>query len=263
MKFGDYLRDQRNEKGWTQPEAAEHCGIEQSYLSKLENGKAFPSEEVFEKLRSAYDLDIAAVCDQVSDPELEKMREVGAIRTMLNGRARKTVRAYRTALLLGAALVVLGSGLLAHWGWVSHSPNLEYYVYESKGVVLEGESPYLFKSMPTSRDLARMNGHAYDNFFRSAEAMQTEYDKGRLSRAELDTYLLRLELRDRLDYDTLTYGNHRGEMFIEPADGGSRTYTLVDRREKEAAIHTAAYFIFGVMFVVSGLLSFFVGSRWR
>lgn len=37
MKFGDYLKQKRAERGWTQPEAASHVKIEQSYLSKLEN----------------------------------------------------------------------------------------------------------------------------------------------------------------------------------------------------------------------------------
>ena len=36
MKFGEYLKSQRDARGWTQPMAAEKIGIEQSYLSKLE-----------------------------------------------------------------------------------------------------------------------------------------------------------------------------------------------------------------------------------
>ena len=35
MKFGDKLKELRNEKEMTQPELAEAIGIEQSYLSKL------------------------------------------------------------------------------------------------------------------------------------------------------------------------------------------------------------------------------------
>ncbi len=47
MKFGEYLKSQRDARGWTQPMAAEKIGIEQSYLSKLETGKASPSDEMF------------------------------------------------------------------------------------------------------------------------------------------------------------------------------------------------------------------------
>ncbi|MDQ2077737.1 helix-turn-helix domain-containing protein [Marinimicrobium sp. ABcell2] len=37
MTLGERLRQLRTEKSWTQPQAAETIGIEQSYLSKLEN----------------------------------------------------------------------------------------------------------------------------------------------------------------------------------------------------------------------------------
>jgi len=50
MKFGDYLRQKREDRGWTQPEAAAKARIEQSYLSKLETGRSYPSDDVFERL---------------------------------------------------------------------------------------------------------------------------------------------------------------------------------------------------------------------
>jgi transcriptional regulator with XRE-family HTH domain len=61
MNFGAYLKSQRDARGWTQPMAAEKIGIEQSYLSKLETGKATPSEEMFERLVNAYDIDLDAL----------------------------------------------------------------------------------------------------------------------------------------------------------------------------------------------------------
>ena len=263
MKFGDYLRDQRNEKGWTQPEAAEQRGIEQSYLSKLENGKAYPSEEVFEKLRSAYGLDLDAICEQVSDPELQKMREVSSIRATLNGRARKGLRAYRGAMLLGAFLIVLGSGLLAHWGWVSHTVRPVVYIYESKGAVLEGESPYLFNRMPSSRELAHMSGQHFEKYFLDEKQIARQFELGRLNDIDRDMYLQRLALQARLDFDQQSIGAHRGDMFIEQVQGGSRTYTLVDERGKYRPQDTAAFFIFGIMGIVAGIMSFIVGARWR
>jgi transcriptional regulator with XRE-family HTH domain len=54
MKFGDYLRQKREARGWTQPEAANKAGIEQSYLSKLETGKSYPSEDAYARLVAAY-----------------------------------------------------------------------------------------------------------------------------------------------------------------------------------------------------------------
>ncbi len=54
MKLAEQLLALRKEKGWTQAEAARIISIQQSYLSKLENGHFVPSEEVLEKLSKAY-----------------------------------------------------------------------------------------------------------------------------------------------------------------------------------------------------------------
>ena len=54
MKLAEQLVALRKEKGWTQAEAARIISIQQSYLSKLENGHFTPSDEVLEKLSIAY-----------------------------------------------------------------------------------------------------------------------------------------------------------------------------------------------------------------
>ena len=47
MNFGEKLKQIRTQKNLTQPQMAEAIGIEQSYLSKLENDKSIPSAEMF------------------------------------------------------------------------------------------------------------------------------------------------------------------------------------------------------------------------
>lgn len=66
MDFGIYLRNLRKSRNWTQPEAAEHIGVEQSYLSKLETGKATPSEKILDDLVRAYDIDLDGMVRQLS-----------------------------------------------------------------------------------------------------------------------------------------------------------------------------------------------------
>lgn len=58
MKLAEQLIALRREKGWTQAEAAEIISIQQSYLSKLENGHFIPSDDVVEKLSKAYNIKI-------------------------------------------------------------------------------------------------------------------------------------------------------------------------------------------------------------
>ncbi len=51
------LRKIRIKKDWTQGFASKQIGIQQSYLSKLENGQAIPSTEIIEAIAKAYSID--------------------------------------------------------------------------------------------------------------------------------------------------------------------------------------------------------------
>lgn len=54
MRLAKKLIQLRKEHGWTQAVAAREIDIQQSYLSKLENGRFIPSDEVIDKLCLAY-----------------------------------------------------------------------------------------------------------------------------------------------------------------------------------------------------------------
>lgn len=53
MQFGSYLRSMRKENGMTQVELAESVGVDSTYISRLENGRDHPSEEVLLRLAVA------------------------------------------------------------------------------------------------------------------------------------------------------------------------------------------------------------------
>ena len=57
MHLGEKLKSLRKEKDWTQPQLAEAIGIEQSYLSKLENGKSIPSADIYELILKTFEID--------------------------------------------------------------------------------------------------------------------------------------------------------------------------------------------------------------
>ncbi|MDP2561501.1 helix-turn-helix transcriptional regulator [Psychrobium sp. 1_MG-2023] len=57
MDFASQLLTLRQNKQWTQKEAAAAIDIQQSYLSKLENGLFQPSDEVIDKICVAYAID--------------------------------------------------------------------------------------------------------------------------------------------------------------------------------------------------------------
>lgn len=61
MSFHENLRTLRLARGQTQPALAEKAGIEQSYLSKLENGRSRPSEDVLTRLAQALEVKVEAL----------------------------------------------------------------------------------------------------------------------------------------------------------------------------------------------------------
>jgi transcriptional regulator with XRE-family HTH domain len=56
MSLAEKLISLRKQQGWTQATAAKKIDIQQSYLSKLENGRHDPSSDVIEKLCCAYNI---------------------------------------------------------------------------------------------------------------------------------------------------------------------------------------------------------------
>ncbi|GEM_PF-656838 len=55
------LRQLRSDMGWTQGQAAREIGIQQSYLSKLENDRALPSHEILKKISFTYNCQISDI----------------------------------------------------------------------------------------------------------------------------------------------------------------------------------------------------------
>ena len=70
MSLADKIKAARKAKGWTQQQAAEQIQIQQSYLSKLENGLFVPSEDVIEKLANTYHIDLASNASTIEKQSL-------------------------------------------------------------------------------------------------------------------------------------------------------------------------------------------------
>lgn len=71
MELAKQLLKLRKEQQWTQAFAAREIGIQQSYLSKLENDKVIPSPEVLEKLAQAYGVTANTLLPTAEVPEAE------------------------------------------------------------------------------------------------------------------------------------------------------------------------------------------------
>lgn len=92
MSFQENLRTLRLARGLTQPALAEKADIEQSYLSKLENGRSKPSEDVLTRLAGALD----------TSPE-----------ALANGDATESHRFLKPALTGVGVVLLLGAAFFA------------------------------------------------------------------------------------------------------------------------------------------------------
>lgn len=227
MKFGDYIRQQREHAGWTQPEAAARIDIEQSYLSKLETGKSYPSDEVFEKLRKTYSLNLSAMIADMPSDELQRLKEITDVRAALLAREGKQTRFMRSWLVAGLLMIMTGGVLL---GLTQGDDRAEYstYQYRSEGIIKEGESPMIFRFMESGKPDA--DGKTYT---------------------------------ERVDYDFKQFSVNRGDHFFEKVEGGHRKYTLYNREVREAKSAMIWLLGPGLMFIFGGLASFYIARRWR
>ncbi len=227
MKFGDYLRETREKHGWTQPEAAARAQIEQSYLSKLETGKSYPSEEIFSRLVKAYGIDVAELGRAVFSAELDKLREISAVRTLVLKREHSERRFMRAWLIAGLAMIMLGGGM---FGLALSIPDEGYfhYRYRSEGVIKPDESPMIFEFLSVGGPEGQ-NGC----------------------------------LADRLDYRYLSLPDNRGPSFIQQVEGGFRKFTLYDKEKQHQPSAISWHYAFGTMFLLGGFAAFYISRRWR
>ncbi len=136
MRFGDYIRDVRRRLNWTQPEAAREIGIEQSYLSKLESGKSYPSEEVFSSIVNRYSVDVSTLNQSLFPAELDRLRDITQVREfILRSEQRQTKRAQKL-LIYGTTALALGGASLGAASLAEESEKV-LYQYRSTGVAVE------------------------------------------------------------------------------------------------------------------------------
>lgn len=138
MRFGDYIRDKRRGLEWTQPQAAKQIGIEQSYLSKLESGKSYPSEDVFLSLMEAYALDLSDFKDKVFSSELDRLREISEVRSLIINNEQETRKRVHNWIVSGVIAFSIGGACLGT-SLLATDKDIIQFQYKSEGVSpLEG-----------------------------------------------------------------------------------------------------------------------------
>lgn len=218
MNFGEKLRLLRQHKNLTQPELADSLGIEQSYLSKLENGKSLPSSDVLNRVLDVFAIDISELVDDLDQGARYKMRQIPDVADHFNRQKAMIIGDRRRWLLSSALLAAVGSALI-YAGSVNLILGNTVYSYSSPGVVQEGEP---------------------DNVFSLAFT-------GRLDRETAQS------VGARADGAVLHLRSYRGHMFNVPVDGGSRRYEL-ESQLQDSPWQNKAVATFGVLLLALGAI---------
>jgi len=144
MTLGEQFKKLRSEKGFSQPELAEIAGIEQSYLSKLENDKSLPSNEVFRKILCAFDISIAQLLAPLEQSYINKnLLLIADIEHYCQQNSTRQLSKQRHILYTSSLFIVVAVTLF-YTGFSKQLFNESRYEYFSKGVVLAGEPMNVF-----------------------------------------------------------------------------------------------------------------------
>jgi len=232
MQFGHYLKNKRTDLGWTQPDAAAKIGIEQSYLSKLETGKSVPSDEIFNKLKQVYSIDLTDMTESVLPSDLIKLNEVESIKATVFKLEKKRLSATRSWLVAGLVLLILGGSLFG--ATLIPDTFSGEYKYRSQGTLEVGE------------DLTTFSDKNIYPGFRSEISDQQ-----------------RQRLIQRIDQKDKVFDSDRGSSFLEKDSDGLRYYELLHKQVVSSPYCPNWLIIPAIGFILGGLGCFFIGFMWR
>jgi transcriptional regulator with XRE-family HTH domain len=234
MTLGEQLKKLRNTKAMSQPDLANLAGIEQSYLSKLENDKSMPSNDIFRKLLTAFELSLPEFLTVFDKGYAEtQLRQIPDVEYWLKQQQQSQMLNQRRYLYICSALIVIAITLF----YVGQSkilvPEVQYQYY-SEGVVLAGEPKDIFDDWEILIPREDVHNKLY-------------YKKKR-------------EMTQRKDEKFILFENFLGKNHVITLPEGLRVYRA-DGEKMIARPINAWLRIAGVFFFVLGIMGFILERR--
>jgi transcriptional regulator with XRE-family HTH domain len=238
MTLGEQFKKIRAEIGLSQPELAVLAGIEQSYLSKLENDKSLPSSEVLRKLLQAFGLSLTDLIAPLDKNYIKSnLLAINDIEQLYQQANTKQLNKQRNMLYLASALIVIAVTLF-YIGYAKELFNEKQYEYRSAGIVLAGEPINIFTDWSRLIDNEDQKNH------------RIEMRSKRIIMAQRSDELVKLSREDR------------GGYFEEDVEGGSRFFEKVDNRWVDTPRAINAWLqVLGVLLFSSGIMGFILERR--
>ena len=246
MNIGEKIKQLRTEKNLTQPQLAEAIGIEQSYLSKLENDKSVPSADIFGAILKALAINVADFLEGIDEKIIyRQLRQIPEVANHLNAGVAYKIHNIKKWLFCSAAACVIGLTLIIA-GYKSLLFNLSQYEYASDGILQAGEPVDFIEHWD------RYEARDPCNYTINNEC--TKKNEELAAKAKT--------MRNRYKVDTILTNNYQGRYIYKNVEGGLRAYEI--KGNKELPRPENRYLILlGTLLTFSGLFVFFVEFRLR
>ncbi|NQZ21397.1 MAG: helix-turn-helix transcriptional regulator [Colwellia sp.] len=233
MTLGEQLKKLRNAKEMSQPDLANLAGIEQSYLSKLENDKSMPSNDIFRKLLTAFELSLAQFLAGFDKNYLvTQLSQIPDIELWLKQQQKSQMLNQRRYLYLCSTMIVIALTLFYAGQSKILFPELQFKYY-SEGVVLVGEPKDIFDDW---QKLIPRN------------AGVNIYDKKKI------------EMTQRQDMKYILSTQFLGQQFVKSLPEGLRLFSRGSDQMIANPVN-AWLRVAGVFFFVMGIMGFILERR--
>jgi transcriptional regulator with XRE-family HTH domain len=235
MTLGKKIKTLRAEHNLSQPELAEKIGIEQSYLSKLENDKSIPSNDIFNNILVAFSLSLEQFVSGFSQgSELERLKQIPDVDHYFSSQKKHNQINQRRFLYMSSLLIVLATTLF-YMGFSKQLFSEVQFQYDSIGIILENEPVEVFK------------------MWRHLLPPEKERDYEFIA-------LKKLEMAKRVDEKTISVFVHAGPYFRVDTKEGYRQYRLTRTKEVNRPVN-AWLQVFGVFLFSAGIMGFVLERR--
>lgn len=234
MTLGEKLRALRSTSGWTQPEFARKLGIEQSYLSKLENDKSIPSTEMFDKLCTAYEVTPDEMLKGLNSDYIRKnLMHIPIIANSTNNK-HEVSKGKRKAAVIVCSTFILVAVLFLFIAQLELLSSNKQYEYRSTGVDFKHEINECLKTHEEK--------HCFINF--TGSYVPQEFNK----------------TTHNWISDSIITREYKGESFTVKLNQGFRDY-YVNRLEDKRSTANNIFLILAVFLMTLGVLGLIVEAR--
>lgn len=271
MNFGEKLKQLRQSRNLSQPELAEAIGIEQSYLSKLENDKSVPSPDMLNRILEAFDVDLDTLLEGMDESEIRnQLRSIPQVNGHLQAQKELAQKKGRRWFIGSAIMCVFGLTNFAI-GFSSMQTPPIVYDYKSEEIVPFGENNETFEELQSflQNEYTSIREGLIASGITGEElesASNFEYDKLLAQYSSLDSDAFRFsyiyegqnfvtEVTDEQDITNLEAANLM--------NGGTRTFELYNTRtDPNSGAIAGTSIVSGVMFLALGIFGLLFERRY-